>query len=64
MDFLNMILLQKKLNPKKMQRIFNQKDQAAEDFQELKISKRNEGQKHDTNEHRCVSISPDEKKQT
>ena len=59
-----MILLQKKLNPKKMQRIFNQKDQAAEDFQELKISKRNEGQKHDTNEHRCVSISPDEKKQT
>jgi len=64
MDFFNMILLQKKLNPKKMQRIFNQKDQAAEDFQELKISKRNEGQKHDTNEHRCVSISPDEKKQT
>ena len=35
MEFFNMNFFKRKLNPKKMERIFAQKDKAAEEFLEL-----------------------------
>ena len=63
MEFFKATYFEVKLDRNKMRRIFEQKDRAAAELSKLQASKRVDGQKSRAEQQRCVSISPDEKKQ-